>query len=172
LPRTGAAFAERVQQGREKFLLVADAIMRAALGWFEQIAAIEKRLERIERAHPEVAADIRAQLAALTPPGFLARTPWSRLQHYTRYLKAIAVRLDKLEKDPARDRRWLAEWQRAALPWQKATANARGAWPPFWTEYRWLLEELRVGLFASELKTPMPVSVKRLERLWAQQGHG
>ncbi|WP_459859718.1 ATP-dependent RNA helicase HrpA [Hydrogenophilus hirschii] len=172
LPRTGSAFAERVQQGREKFLLVADAMMRAALGWFEQIAAIEKRLERIERVHPEVVTDIRAQLAALTPPGFLARTPWARLQHYTRYLKAIVVRLDKLEKDPARDRRWLAEWQRAALPWQKVTAKARGAWPSFWAEYRWLLEELRVGLFASELKTPMPVSIKRLERLWAQQGHG
>lgn len=172
LPRDGEAFAERVAAGQKRFLLVAQALMRSALTWFEQVAAIEKRLERLGKAHPEAAADIAAQLAALFAPGFLVATPWERLHHYTRYLNAVSVRLDKLEKDPARDRRWLSEWQRAALPWQKAVARARSDWPPFWHEYRWLLEELRVGLFASELKTPMPVSVKRLERLWAQQGEG
>lgn len=169
LPRDEATFLERVRLGREKFLLVADALMRAAIGWFAAIDPIEKRLVRLEAAHPQAVADIRAQLAGLFPAGFFTQTPLARLNHYPRYLKGIDVRLDKLSKDPARDQRWQREWQEAARPWQRAVAELRGPMPPFFVEYRWLLEELRVGLFASELKTPVPVSVKRLLRLWGQQ---
>jgi ATP-dependent helicase HrpA len=77
----------------------------------------------------------------------------------------MQVRLDKLRSDPARDARLLADWQQAAAPWQRALKGvARG--DPKMQEYRWLLEELRVSLFAQELKTPMPVSVKRLQKVW------
>ncbi len=171
-PRTRAAYEVALTAAKEKFTLIAREMIRAANDWVAACQRLERALERLARDHPETVADIRAQLAALLPPGFLASVPWTRLQHYGRYLKAIEVRLEKLAKDPARDRRWLEEWRRAALPWQKVRAQQRGPAPPFWEEYRWWLEELRVALFASELKTPMPVSVKRLEKLWAQQGGG
>jgi ATP-dependent helicase HrpA len=75
------------------------------------------------------------------------------------------VRLDKLRADPARDAKLLAEWQAAAAPWQRAQKGA-AARDPKMVEYRWLLEELRVSLFAQELRTPMPVSAKRLQKVW------
>lgn len=76
------------------------------------------------------------------------------------------MRLDKLQKDPARDRQWLQSWRQVASPWERAWREAKGRPSAFLEEFRWLLEELRVGLFAQELKTPVPVSVKRLEKMW------
>ncbi|MCX7946600.1 MAG: ATP-dependent RNA helicase HrpA [Hydrogenophilus sp.] len=170
LPRDEEAFAATLSAARERFPLVAGELLRALCGWLTAQTSIERALTRLEESCPTTVADIRTQLAALFATDFLVTTPWERLQHYDRYLRAISVRLEKVAKDPARDLRWLAEWRRAAQPWTRAVAAARGPWQPFWEEYRWLLEELRVGLFASELKTPFPVSVKRLERLWTQQG--
>ena len=166
LPRDAQAFAARVAAGRERLVLVAQELMRLLAQWLAERRAIEKRLETLRRAHPEAVADVEAQLAALFPPRFLATIPWERLQHYGRYLKAIGVRLDKLQKDPARDRRWLQSWRQVASPWERAWREAKGRPSTFLEEFRWLLEELRVGLFAQELKTPVPVSVKRLEKMW------
>ncbi|WP_211218469.1 ATP-dependent RNA helicase HrpA [Tepidiphilus margaritifer] len=166
LPRDAQAFAARVTAGKERLVLVAQELMRLLAQWLGERRAIEKRLEALRRAHPEVVADVEAQLAALFPPRFLATIPWERLQHYGRYLKAIGVRLDKLQKDPARDRQWLQSWRQVASPWERAWREAKGRPSAFLEEFRWLLEELRVGLFAQELKTPVPVSVKRLEKMW------
>jgi ATP-dependent helicase HrpA len=166
LPRDAQAFAARVAAGRERLVLVAQELMRLLAQWLGERRALEKRLETLRRAHPEVVADVEAQLAALFPPRFLATIPWERLQHYGRYLKAIGVRLDKLQKDPARDRQWFQSWRQVAGPWERAWRDAKGRPSAFLEEFRWLLEELRVGLFAQELKTPVPVSVKRLEKMW------
>ena len=78
------------------------------------------------------------------------------------------VRIDKLRGNPARDGQLMADWKRLAQPFERewlAKAKA-GVTDPQLEEFRWLLEELRVGLFAQELKTPMPVSVKRLQKIW------
>ncbi|MCL2877016.1 MAG: DUF3418 domain-containing protein, partial [Betaproteobacteria bacterium] len=85
-----------------------------------------------------------------------------------RYLKAALMRLDKLRIEPARDTKLMSEWKTLAQPWQReAAASARcGASVPELEDFRWLLEELRVSLFAQTLKTPMPVSVKRLQKIW------
>jgi ATP-dependent helicase HrpA len=80
-------------------------------------------------------------------------------------LKAIGIRLDKLRADPARDQRLMAEWSQVAMPYQRALKGQKGS-DPRMTEFRWLLEELRVSLFAQELRTPMPVSAKRLQKVW------
>src|SRR5262249_20769949 len=97
-----------------------------------------------------------------------------RLTHYPRYLKAIALRIDKLRSDPARDARAMADWASLATLWERERiARARaGVSDPFLDEFRWLLEELRVNLFAQELRTPVPVSVKRLQKIWASRSHG
>jgi ATP-dependent helicase HrpA len=83
------------------------------------------------------------------------------------------MRLDKLRNDPVRDARLMAEWQALAKPWERerlARLKA-GAADAFLEEFRWLLEELRVALFAQELRTPTPVSVKRLQKAWDARPH-
>ena len=78
------------------------------------------------------------------------------------------MRLDKLRADPARDGARLAELRPLQMRWQRKVADLRGAPHARLDEYRWLLEELRVSLFAQELRTPQPVSVKRLDKAWSQ----
>src|SRR6185295_14415207 len=97
-----------------------------------------------------------------------ARTRWERLQHLPRYLKAASLRLDKLRADPARDARLAAELASLEQPYRRElAARARyGAPGADLEQFGWLLEELRVSLFAQELRTPVPVSVKRLAKLW------
>jgi ATP-dependent helicase HrpA len=108
---------------------------------------------------------MQSQLQALIHQRFVGDTEHAQLAHFPRYLKAMQVRLEKLRTDPARDVRLMAEWQQAAAPWQRVQkGGARG--DPKMQEYRWLLEELRVSLFAQELRTPMPVSAKRLQKVW------
>ena len=92
--------------------------------------------------------------------------PWERLAHYPRYLKAIQLRLEKARANPARDTQLMNDWQALYKPFERERLAQRGVADPFFEEFRWLLEELRVNLFAQELKTPSPVSVKRLQKMW------
>ncbi|HEY3596222.1 MAG TPA: DUF3418 domain-containing protein, partial [Paraburkholderia sp.] len=80
--------------------------------------------------------------------------------------KSIALRIDKLKADSARDARQFAEFQQLLQHYQRALAQRGGVLDARLAEFRWLLEELRVSLFAQELRTPMPVSVKRLHKVW------
>jgi ATP-dependent helicase HrpA len=109
-----------------------------------------------------------AQLARLVGRRFLADTPWQALQHLPRYLKAVTMRLDKLRTDPARDAARLAELRPLEQRWLRRLSELKGSHDARLEEYRWLLEELRVSLFAQELRTPQPVSSKRLDKFWAQ----
>jgi ATP-dependent helicase HrpA len=114
---------------------------------------------------------VKQQCARLLQAGFLARTPWARLQHFPRYLKAAALRLDKLRTEPARDAQRMAELLPLEQAWKRELAQrARQGGPAGMAaeleQFGWLLEELRVSLFAQELKTPVPVSPKRLAKLW------
>jgi ATP-dependent helicase HrpA len=163
-----AQFAQRVEQGRSRFNLIAQEIARTARGLMAEQAALAKKLSLMEKSFPGPVADVRQQLARLLAPGWLARTPWERLQHLPRYLKAASTRLDKLRADPARDARLSAELARLEQPYRrelqsKARLGGQGA---ELAQFGWLLEELRVSLFAQELKTPVPVSGKRLAKLW------
>ncbi|MCX8017595.1 MAG: DUF3418 domain-containing protein, partial [Rhodocyclaceae bacterium] len=163
-----AAFARRVQEAKGCVGLVAQEVARLVGAILAEHAAVQKKLSAAQKAFPQAAADIAAQLAELVPKRFLAQTPWERLQHLPRYLKAIGLRLDKLRNDAARDARFMAEWQSVAQPWAREwqAMKKAGVTDDFLLEFRWLLEELRVALFAQELKTPSPVSVKRLQKMW------
>jgi ATP-dependent helicase HrpA len=123
-----------------------------------------------------VASDLNAQCAALLGKDFILQTPYERLQQYPRYFKGAALRLDKLRNDPARDARLMAEWQGLAKPWERERLAClkAGTADAFFDEFRWLLEELRIALYAQELRTPSPVSVKRLQKMWEtrRRSHG
>ncbi len=167
LPADAAAFARRIEEGRGRLTLIANEVARlAATVLVEYQAAVRKIKDT--RPPKEVADDVAQQLERLVPKRFVAETPWDRLQHLPRYLKAIAARLDKLRADPARDSARLAELRPLEQRYLRKLAERRGARDARLEEFRWWLEELRVGLFAQELKTPQPVSVKRLDRIWAQ----
>jgi ATP-dependent helicase HrpA len=136
--------------------------------------AIETRLDdlRGDAARPAV-ADMRAQLAGLIFPGFVTATGYRRLPHLARYLQGIERRLDKLPENPARDAANMAIAQRVEQAYAHAVAELRGAGREGQGaqrvvldgdlgEARWMLEELRVSLFAQTLGTQAPVSENRV----------
>ena len=116
----------------------------------------------------DAAADAGQQLQRLVPKRFLISTPYPQLQHLTRYLKAITLRLEKWRGDPARDAARLAELRPQEQRYWRLVAERKGATDARMQEFRWLLEELRVSFFAQELRTPQPVSIKRLDKAWTQ----
>ena len=168
LPATQKDFEARAAAAKGKVTLVAQEIGRLAGTILTEHAALQKKLAGMNKAFPAACADIGAQAAALLDKRFIDATPWERLTHFPRYLKGAALRLDKARTDTARDARLMADWQALAKPFEREYLAARksGAVDPFFEEFRWLLEELRVALFAQELRTPSPVSVKRLQKMW------
>ncbi|WP_415200991.1 ATP-dependent RNA helicase HrpA [Pseudorhodoferax sp.] len=167
LPADAAAFKRRVEEGRGRLTLIAGEVARLAGTILAEYAAAQRKL-RDARPPADVAADVQQQLQRLMPKNFLAAAPWAQLQHFPRYLKAVALRLDKLRADPARDAARLAELKPQEQRYWRLVAERKGQADARMAELRWLLEELRVSFFAQELRTPQPVSVKRLDKTWAQ----
>ena len=171
LPTDAASFRRRIDEGRTRLNLIAAEVARLALAVLVELAAAQRKLKDAKPPR-EVADDIHAQLQRLCPKRFIANTDWAALQHFARYLKAIVLRLDKLRSDPARDATRLAELRPLEQRWVRRVAELKGAQHARLDEYRWLLEELRVSLFAQELRTPQPVSAKRLDKAWQQVAGG
>ncbi|MBL0147606.1 MAG: ATP-dependent RNA helicase HrpA [Ideonella sp.] len=167
LPTDESAFKARIDEGRARLNLIAQEVARLAGVVLAEHAVASRKLKD-SRPAKEVADDVAAQLQRLVPKRFLTETPWPQLQHFARYLKAITARLDKLRADPARDAQRLAELRPLEQRLLRTVAERRGQADARLSEFRWLLEELRVSLFAQELRTPQPVSVKRLEKVWSQ----
>jgi ATP-dependent helicase HrpA len=158
----GEGFARLVEAARSGLAVATSAVLDGVAAALVESHAIETRLE--SGSCPALAAnDIRSQLSALVYPGFVTGTGLRRLPDLVRYLKAISWRLDKLPT-AVRDAERTAAVQRitseygeviAALP---EAARSGGAAE----EVRWMIEELRVSLFAQTLGTPGPVSEKRI----------
>jgi ATP-dependent helicase HrpA len=169
LPRTGDAFNRCLTTGRGRLSGVVQEVAGVVTALLQE--AHQACVALHQATAPQMAAavlDLRRQLAALAPSGFLATTPWKWLRHYPRYFKAVQLRLEKLGRNLARDAAqreifdplWEAYAQRAAKH------AAAGRLDSELTHYRWMLEEFRVSLFAQELGTALPVSVKRLAQQW------
>ncbi len=168
LPMTAKDFAARVIEGKNRFNLIAQELMRLATAILTEHRELQKRLVTAAKGFPAAADDVKQQLARLLAPHFIATTPYERLQHFPRYLKGAGLRLDKMRADPTRDARLLAEFAPLYSAWLREFASRAklGEVTAEIEQFRWLLEELRVSLFAQELRTPVPVSVKRLAKLW------
>jgi ATP-dependent helicase HrpA len=163
LPKNQGEFTIRRDEGKSRLNLLVNEIARLVGQVLADYHSLPKKLQGI-KTHTAAYADMSAQLQMLVHKRFVSDTDHTQLAHFPRYLKALQVRIDKLRSDPARDTRLMADWQQAAAPWQRA--QKAGQRDIKMDEYRWLLEELRVSLFAQELRTPMPVSVKRLQKVW------
>ena len=167
LPSEAAAFARRLEEGRGRLTLIANEVARQVGTVLAEYGTV---LRKLKDAKPpsNVADDVAGQLSRLLPKRFIVDTPWAQLAHLPRYLKAITMRLDKLRSDPTRDAQRLAELRPLEQRYLRHLAERRGAPDARLAEFYWLLEELRVSLFAQDLRTPQPVSVKRLEKAWMQ----
>lgn len=167
LPVDEASFQRRVDEGRGRLNLIAAELARSAGAILTEFAAAQRKLKD-SKPPADVAADIQQQLARLMPRNFLLQTPSGQLQHLPRYLKAVQLRLEKLRADPARDATRLAELRPQEQRFWRLVAERKGVQDTRLQELRWLLEELRVSFFAQELRTPQPVSLKRIDKAWAQ----
>ena len=170
LPNDEASFKRRIDEGRGRLTLIANEVVRLALGVLSEFAQAQRKIKDTKNA-ADATADCTQQLQRLLPKNFLAATPWPQLQHCSRYLKAISLRLEKYRADPARDVQRLNELKPLEQKYWRLVAERKGQTDARMLEFRWLLEELRVSFFAQELRTPQPVSVKRLDKVWAQLSH-
>ncbi|HRC68387.1 MAG TPA: ATP-dependent RNA helicase HrpA [Candidatus Competibacter denitrificans] len=169
LPRERAAFETLLERGKTRLAAVRVEICESAAAILAAYQEV-RRLLNNDSLGGEAIEDIRNQLASLIYPGFINQTPPEWLPHLPRYLRAIHLRLQKLRQAPDKDRQRSSDIIRLSALWQRqAERNALGErYDLELIRFRWLLEELRVSQFAQELKTVMPVSVKRLEEHWAR----
>lgn len=154
-------FEARLEAGRARVVAEFDALCARTRDNLCRFQDLRKRLERFTGG---AGADVREQLQYLIYPGFVSATPEEWQKHLPRYLKAISLRLERLARDPAKDRersvRIAALWRpcRARLDAGERTGEL--------LRFRFLIEEYRVSLFAQELGTAVPVSEARLQRQW------
>jgi len=173
LPANAEQFTERLQSGKPRLALIAQEVSRHALNALQAHADLQKKMASAKASSMTAYADMQIQMQALIFPQFVAQIPYGQLVHLPRYLKAIAMRIDKLRSNPSRDTQCQKDWESVARPWQKLLQGSKGSASYAMTEdqalqdFRWQLEELRVALYAQELKTPTPMSLKRLEKVLA-----
>jgi ATP-dependent helicase HrpA len=167
LPTDADDFKRRIDEGRGRLTLIANEVARLCGTILVEYAAAARKIKDTKTA-PDATADAAQQLQRLMPKRFLVTTSYSQLQHFPRYLKAITLRLEKYRADPARDATRTAELRPQEQRFYRLLAERKGVLDTRLAELRWLLEELRVSFFAQELRTPQPVSTKRLDKVWAQ----
>ena len=167
LPTNEIAFKKRIEEGRGRLTLIANEVARLAATILADFAIAARKIKDTKNA-PDATTDATQQLARLMPKRFLIDSPWAQLPHFARYLKAVTARLDKYRADPARDAARLTELRPQEQRYWRLVAERKGAVDDKMNEFRWLIEELRVSFFAQELRTPQPVSVKRLDKAWIQ----
>jgi ATP-dependent helicase HrpA len=171
LPRTEEDFRARLATGRGELVAIANALCERAREVLALYHEIRKRMKgAVVLTQLESLNDLKEQLGHLVYPGFVSETPEERFVHLPRYLQGALRRLQKLASDPGRDRSLLREIR---PHWERYLARAeqhrqKQIDDPALSEFRWLLEEFRVSLFAQELKTAVPVSDKRLRQQWQQ----
>ncbi|MGZ8982660.1 MAG: ATP-dependent RNA helicase HrpA [Methylotenera sp.] len=169
LPRTNAEFMKLKQRARTKLPAVSEALARQAQAIATEYQLLMVKQSQMAATGNRLRRDLEQQISSLVYKNCFSQTPWEQLQHVPRYLKALRLRIEKHPANPDRDGKNAASvgllWQR----WQdkvNALKQANLDVPSDLLDYRWLIEELRVSLFAQELKTPFPISVKRLEKTW------
>lgn len=174
LPRSNAEFMHLKTRARTRLPAVSQGLTRQAQAIASEYQLLSATMAKMPATVNRLKRDTEQQLPALLYKHCFSRTPWEQLQHLPRYIKALRLRIEKQPANPDRDGKNAASigllWQK----WQDKMSQLQQAQRPIPADlahYRWLLEELRVSLFAQELKTPFPVSIKRLEKIWADMGY-
>ncbi len=169
LPRNEKAFKEQIKRARSRLPAVKEALSR----YLQETAAAYAELNGKLGKHP-LTHLLRLRLQTLLAAGFATRTPWAQWPRLPIYLKAMTLRLEKYSGNPARDAAREADIQELEQMWQEKIDSLVKQGLPVSDDlaaFKWMIEELRVSLFAQELKTPYPVSVKRLLKEWEGNIH-
>jgi len=144
LPTDEFAFKRRIDEGRGRLTLIANEVARMASVILLEYATAARKIKDTKNA-PDATSDAQQQINRLIPKKFLQATPWDRLQHLARYLKAITLRLEKYRADPARDAARMSELRPQEQRFWRLVSERKGAVDERMQEFRWLLEELRVS---------------------------
>ena len=164
-------FNELLQQKRSLLLLEGQQVLKLVSEIFKTWREVNKQLTAFKQPiFAQAVADINQQLVELKPSQFLAEIEPQRWQEYPRYLKALQLRLERLPNNLNRDnsacadiqKRW-QQYQQKCIDYQARSINMQAL-----EDYRWLLEEYRISLFSQPMKTAVPVSAERLNRVWQQ----
>ncbi len=164
-PRTAEAFKALLERGRAELVPVASRLADLVQKLLTKRRDVLARMNA-ERLPDDAERDLRAHLDRLMPADFLVSTPPNWLAELPRFLEAVARRVERLAQGRGGDRERMAR----LAPFEQRYYDALeyGADAAALVDYRWLLEEFRVSLFAQHLGTSQPVSPARLDRLWAK----
>ena len=165
LPMNQKSFYDRLADTKGRLALIAQDLARMTAQIVEIAVRIAKGLNSL-KSQKVLQEDISSQMERLFPPEFLISVPAKSFANYPRYLSAILLRMEKFRDAPDSDREKMESIHKLEVPFFRKLAELRGHKDARMEEFRWLLEELRVSLFAQRLRTPMPVSVKRLQKVW------
>ena len=170
LPRSNGEFMKLKQRARTRLPAVTDALCRMVNAIAIEYQLLTTKQAQMPATVNRLKRDVESQMASLVYKGCFSQTPWDNISQLPRYLKALRLRIEKQPANPDRDGKNAASvgliWQNWAALVDKQTKADKLS--PKVMEFRWLIEELRVSLFAQELKTPFPVSIKRLEKIWSE----
>ena len=169
LPRNNANFMKLKQRARTRLPAVSEAVARQAQAIALEYQNLLNQQAKMPATVNRLKKDVETQIQLLVYKNCFSQTPWEHLTNIPRYLKALNLRIQKQPAAPERDGKNAASVGIIWARWQDKTHQMHAAGsliPPALQAYRWLIEELRVSLFAQELKTPFPVSIKRLEKTW------
>ena len=166
LLREEQAFARKIQQGKTSLLATCNQICEVVDKILASYRACRVHLDGV---NADTRSDIEHQLGRLIYPGFVSDTGLTQLRHIPRYLEAVKLRIERAARAPKKDAVGMASIKPFVERMEQLDdESGGGACRPESDDYRWLLEEYRVSLFAQELKTARPVSAKRLEQAWRQ----
>ena len=171
--RDAETFNARIDLRKPLLIQTANEISSLVQEIFDHYQQVSKKLASCNQINWITSlTDMRQHLDHLVFKGFLAQTPIEQLRQIPRYLSALARRLEKLNHAAARDQQLIREMGSLYQQWSERDERERknGRTDERLEEIRWMLEELRVSLFAQELKTAYPVSIKRIEKRWKALG--
>jgi len=173
IPTESDIFTQRSQQAIQLVPTILEESVALVKDILKRHHDLMRKLKgNIPPAHLMTYSRIKSHIEKLVYPGFLSVTPREWLQHIPRYLEASKRRLEKLEHNPQRDRKWEQSiaplcdpFEKQLIQWGSLPSQTNETSPQH-SEYRWLLEEYRVSIFAQELGTKKPVSADRLKKIW------
>lgn len=168
-PFTRVAFQQMLERGKSEVVGQANELERVLLNSLRVLADLRRRLAGLETGRwADTREDVETQLRRLLVPGFQRDTPWQWLSQYPRYMKALLTRVERLSGQYAKDQAHTALLQELGEPLWQAVQERPGLMllSGEALQYRWMLEELRVSLFAQSLGTRQAVSAKRLQEQW------
>lgn len=170
LPRDEIAFEHFLLQGKSHLIEAGESfeslLERIADGHFQ----VRRRLSSLEKAEfSDAKMDISEQIEELIKPGYILKTPVEWLFEYPRYFKAIEMRIDKLPQQLTKDKQYSAVVRTFLERMRGIKENVPTT--PEREDLRWMIEELRVSLFAQTLKTKIPISEQRIQRKFEEIMH-